>query len=56
MGSISRSKMAEEEEWLREKVRMCDRNYCEHTYTDVGEDGIEAGEREPRRWGRRCEL
>lgn len=27
------------------------------TYTDVGDEGIEAGEREPRRWVRRsCEL
>lgn len=36
MGSMSRSKMAEEEEW-----------------TEVGEEGIEEGEREPRRCVRR---
>jgi len=37
MGSMSRSKMADEEE-------------C----TEVGDEGIEAGDREPRRPVRRC--
>lgn len=49
-GSMSRSKMAEEEEWLK-KTRLVDRKSEEKDdhYTEVGEEGIEFGEREPRR-------
>ena len=59
MGSISRSKIAEEEEWLRrERCKILhiggDRRKDAQTHTDVGEEGMDAGEREPRRWVRRC--
>ena len=59
MGSISRSKIAEEEEWLRkERCEILhirgDMHEDAQTHTDVGEEGMDAGEREPRRWVRRC--
>lgn len=53
MGSMSRSKMAEEEEWLRKENTL---STCQattkgkETHTEVGEDGMDSGEREPRRW------
>jgi hypothetical protein len=50
IGSMSRSKMAEVPEWL--KIRKCQnfrRDRRKRTDTEVGEDGIEAGERVMRR-------
>lgn len=50
IGSMSRSKMAEVPEWL--KIRKCQNltgDIRRRTDTEVGEDGIDAGERVMRR-------
>ena len=49
-GSISRSKIAEDDEclFLVSKNELL-KSITRKTYTEVGEDGIEFGEREPKR-------
>lgn len=47
IGSISRSKIAEDEEWLRTESAKEIKRKAERAYTDVGLLGIEFGERDP---------
>lgn len=56
MGSISRSKMADDDEWLQGDVSDArqQKGVPSGTYTDVGDEGIDPGEREPKRPVRRC--
>ena len=54
-GSISRSKIAEDDECLF-LVSIMPKMIIRKTYTELGEDGIEFGDREPKRISvvRRC--
>lgn len=50
-GSMSRSKMAEDDECLKACQRGSqEQHFTQSTYTEVGDEGMEFGEREPRRW------
>ena len=44
---MSRSKIADDEEWLENQLAKGKAERNEKTYTDVGLLGIELGEREP---------
>ena len=47
MGSMSRSKMADDDECLHQSVSFTKKGRNSKAYTEVGDEGIDPGEREP---------